>query len=326
VPHALRTVAIDGLRGVALLCVLASHAGAPLFGGHVLMFVLSGYLVTTMLLKEQATTHTIRTHAFYAHRARRLLPALIAMLIGVHCVAWLIGADTSHLFAHLWSLAVQEQVYVVWPAIVGASLAHSRGRLLAVCLILAVCSSLLRVGMVLEGVPLRIVYTHLLARADSLLIGAALAVGLSMPIHQTLREWCVRYSRVVTLMSVSMALIVPVCMMCYPIRDPITYVVSMPLVSVCTAGMIGLGVLMPASPLAHLLSWRVVRHIGLISYGAYLWHWPIVLLLRQAGIEQSGAIGAALGLMLGEASYRWIEAPLMRGQKQKAPSIRALWG
>jgi peptidoglycan/LPS O-acetylase OafA/YrhL len=316
-PH--RYPALDGMRGIALLCVLAAHAGAPLFGGHLLMFVLSGFLVTTMLLKEHDATHTIRIRAFYAHRARRLLPALIVMLIGVHLMGRLLSADTSSLFAHLWSLAVQEQVYVVWPAIVGASLAHSRGRLLAVCLLLASLSYALRVGMVLHGVPLGIVYQAMLTRADSLLIGAALAVGLSMPIHQTLREWCQRQGRVVTVASVSMALIVLVCLTCYPLREPLTYVVSMPLVSVCTAGLIGVCVLVPASRLTRLLSWPVLRHIGLISYGAYLWNWPLVLMLKEAGIEQAGWIGAVGALALGEASYRLIEAPLMRRRNQKAP-------
>jgi peptidoglycan/LPS O-acetylase OafA/YrhL len=316
-PH--RHSALDGVRGLALLCVLAAHAGLPLFGGHLLMFVLSGYLVTAGLLREHDATHTIRIRAFYTHRATRLLPALIVMLSGVSLVAWLMRADTSSLFAHLWSLAVQEQTYLVWPVLVGASLAHSRGRLLAVCLILAVCSSLLRVGMVIGGVPLAIVYQAMLTRADSLLIGAALAVCLSMPIHQTLREWCQRQGRVVSVMSVSMTLVIAVCLACYPLREPLTYIVSMPLVSLCTAGLIGVCVLVPASRLTRLLSWPVLRHAGLISYGAYLWNWPLVLMMRQAGVDYAGWIGAVGALALGEASYRLIESPLMRARKQKTP-------
>jgi len=322
-----RNCALEGLRGLALVCVLCAHAGLPVFGGSLIMFVLSGFLITMSLLKEHDRTGRIDSRVFYGRRASRLLPALIIMLIALNLLVLWLRPDMSaqlrsdslaalafvanwtqviwehgSLLMHLWSLSVQEQVYLVWPVLMCAVMRGPWGVRVAVCLGVAVGVCSLRIALVLSGAPLTTVYFMTLTRVDGVFLGSALAFGL--PRLRALSQPLVR------VLSSACVLILGICLTLYPLHSPLTYLISMPTISICTAVLIAVCVLSPMSIAPRALSWRVLVHLGTISYGVYLWHYPVVVVL-SGHTAYAGVIGVMSGLILGEVSYRWIERPLM---------------
>src|SRR4051794_2930819 len=203
--------ALDGLRGVAVLGVLAFHLG-HLRGGFLgvdLFFVLSGFLITSLLLAEWRRDGRIALGAFWARRARRLLPAVLVLIAAIAAYAatnppsvamhalrgdalatlayvanWhAIVADHSYwelfsvpsLLAHTWSLAIEEQLYVVWPLIVVVALRFGRRALLFTALGLGVASAIAMIVLHGDGDPTSRVYFGTDTRAAAVLFGAALA-------------------------------------------------------------------------------------------------------------------------------------------------------
>jgi peptidoglycan/LPS O-acetylase OafA/YrhL len=202
--------ALDGLRACAVLPVLMFHGGAPGFGwgwvGVDLFFVLSGYLITRILLHEQAATGRIDLLGFYRRRALRLLPALAllcvaflayAAVIGiawhgareVFVVAFYVGNWTRafgiglpQYLGHTWSLAIEEQFYMLWPLLMIALAASARVkaalRLVCAMLVAVICW---RILLHVSGAHPDRLYNGTDTRADALLIGAALALALARP-------------------------------------------------------------------------------------------------------------------------------------------------
>ena len=333
------TSALDGLRGAAILCVLLAHAGLPLFGGSLIMFTLSGYLITSRLMDECEETGTINTGAFYARRVRRLWPALLVMVIGVN--VWvglsqpaqgvtlvietlyaLVGmsnwaqiwhAPQTAIFAHLWSLSIEMQFYLVWP--VGVLLLRSRRRVLWVSLTVAAASWLIRALAVTSDAPIGVLYVTTYTRLDGLFIGCALAAALS-PLHLTrLASWSQR-SHLPPVIQAAAVAVMMTCLLAYPLYEPMTYIVSLPLVAGGTALLITGCVLPHETWIARGLSQRWSVALGKISYGVYLWHWPLKMLMHDALPGEAGIIGGIGGVILGVLSYRWIEAPLMKTRPQ----------
>ena len=207
--------ALDGLRGAAVVAVLLYHGGY-LEGGYLgvdLFFVLSGYLITSLLLAEQRATGAIRLRTFWVRRIRRLVPALLLVLAGVAVYAWLWatpvdlttirrdGLATLFYVAnwhtilrgvsywdislapsplqHTWSLAIEEQFYLVWPLVVAGLARFGRAaaaqRLLRLCCLLAVVSAALFVALPLLGMSTTRAYEGTDTRATALVLGAAWA-------------------------------------------------------------------------------------------------------------------------------------------------------
>src|SRR5436305_8467288 len=193
--------ALDGLRGIAIAIVVGYHAfGFPLGGwlGVDLFFVLSGFLITTLLLEEQAATGTVRLRAFYARRARRLLPALAVLLAAYVAISAVRGVDglavvarwgfytgnvyeafvpgaSLHLVGlnHLWSLAQEEQFYLLWPA---ALLLALKARRPAVVLgTIALALMIYRLALADGGASDARIYFAPDTNVDGLLLGAAFA-------------------------------------------------------------------------------------------------------------------------------------------------------
>ncbi len=211
--------ALDGIRGVAIIVIMGYHGGVFLTSGGFYsldtFFALSGFLITSLLISEWQRTSTIRLGRFWARRARRLLPALLVMLLGVSLfAAFVVPAGTyptlrgdafSALFyyanwhfivagsnyfnqtaltsplTHTWSLAVEEQFYLVWPLVVLGvfKLWRSKRVLLVVCVVGALASAIEMAVLYSPGDVNRLYYGTD-TRAQSLLVGAALAVSLSL--------------------------------------------------------------------------------------------------------------------------------------------------
>ena len=348
--------ALDGLRAFAVAAVIAYHFGAGWAAGGFLgvdtFFVLSGYLITTLLLTEFGRHGHISLPAFWARRARRLLPALLLVLAAIALYAALLapasqldtlrGDGISSLFyfanwhfvlsgqsyfdlfslpspmRHLWSLAIEEQFYLVWPLIVLACLRVGRGsrKVLAGVCVAGIAASVLVMAALYEPSDPSRAYYGTDARAHTLLVGAVLALVL-------MRRQPERRGSVLTLHLAGL-LAAGACLWAW--------------VSVSDQGSglyhggslvfaIGVAVVIASavqprrrsvwSPLRALLSLGVLRWIGLISYGLYLWHWPATVVLTEARTGLSGAALTVvrLAVTVGAAtlSFYLVEQPIRRG-------------
>ncbi|WP_329254848.1 acyltransferase [Actinoallomurus sp. NBC_01490] len=335
--------ALDGLRGVAILGVLLFHTG-HLPGGFLgvdLFFALSGYLITGLLLREIEATGAVSLAAFWGRRVRRLLPALATMLTVVTVLVWAVGppdlvrttlADgpwvqanlvnwhllaesaaywdrfgPDRLFEHLWSIAVEEQFYLVWPVLVLVIARGGRraGRRVAVTAAVASAVSLvLMVALAGAPDPTR-VYTGTDTRAFSLLLGAVVA---TRPAPAASARTAGRWAGVA---SVSLAAgIGAVWSLADGVNSPWLFTGGLFAHSLAAALLIGLCVREPRTPVATLLARRSLRWLGLISYSLYLWHWPVfVLLSPQRGWIRTVA-ACALSIGLAALSKYLIEDPI----------------
>jgi peptidoglycan/LPS O-acetylase OafA/YrhL len=326
--------ALDGLRGVAILLVFFGHLAIPGFddGGGVgvnLFFVLSGFLITTILLEELDRRGRIAVWRFYARRALRLLPALlvvVAVVAGYTIVtgteSWpavfsvllyignwnrIAGGDTYVLgtLSHTWSLAVEEQFYIVWPLvlIVLTAVVRDRRRLLVAFVVLAVAIVLWRTWLWETGASLSRVYIATDTRADALLLGAATAVAFTLGI---LRR--PRFAWVAIAGAALWAISVPSDSAAAALPGLRTFEVTASIVIAELAGVVLIARAVSA-PWA-LLSGRVIRWFGKVSYGLYLWHVPIIVMLN---IDTPVKFWTAIVLSLAAAavSWRFVERPAL---------------
>ncbi len=210
--------ALDGIRAIAVVLVLAFHANLPGFrGGRAgvdVFFVLSGFLITSLLLVEHDRRDKIDLRSFWMRRALRLYPALIVAIAGALFLAWLkmpvfgatnrsfletlkavpftlfytmnipraAGWSGGGMLGHAWSLAIEEQFYLIWPVVAVALLKRRRGavRMAQIAVVGAVVSAALRAGMDAAGVRSELLYNATFSHIDGVLAGCALAVGWAM--------------------------------------------------------------------------------------------------------------------------------------------------
>jgi peptidoglycan/LPS O-acetylase OafA/YrhL len=354
--------ALDGLRGVAVLAVLLFHAGR-LQGGFLgvdLFFTLSGFLITTLLLAEHERSGRISLKSFWGRRARRLLPALYLLLaatIGYAAVfarpdalrqirgdayAALAYVANWHLIAtggdywsnfaapspleHLWSLAVEEQFYIVWPLLVIGLLAWTarRGRdgrraLLVVGVSLTVLSSAWMLVLSLRGASATRIYFGTDTRASSILVGAVTA--MLMASHgQRVRGLAARPGARHVAAAITALLLIGLGVTWSRVDGSTSlslYRGGFLLHAVVVAVLIVVVSVAPLSPLARVLGSTPLRALGLISYGVYLWHWPVYLVLTESRVHVSGwalvALRIAVSLAVAILSYRLLEIPIRAG-------------
>jgi peptidoglycan/LPS O-acetylase OafA/YrhL len=278
---------LDGLRGIAILLVLGAHTGTPGFppgagaAGVTLFFVLSGYLITSLLLAEKGQAGRVDLRAFYIRRALRLFPALLAVLIVVAVLAlsgamppeastgtdyrvailgviayvanWVaIGGQSIGMLGHTWSLAVEEQFYILWPTLLLLGLRLGRQRLALIVLLLIFLDTPYRFGLSLQGDFMRMGFGTD-ARADALLLGGILAILET------------RWHPVVGWVGIVLVCLVAAIS---PPDEPGMGVVIIPLTAIaCTLAVAGCPT---------VLAWRPLAFIGKISYGLYLWHGLVI--------------------------------------------------
>ena len=322
------------------------------FLGVEVFFVISGYIITRMLLAERERSGRIALLSFWGRRARRLLPALFLLLLGVagytlafapeeaaglrreigaavaYVTNWdLIVAGESYfdswerpsLLRHLWSLAVEEQFYVVWPLLVagGLWLLPKRGLLLLV-VAGAAASAIAMAALFEPGSAVTRIYYGTDTRASGLLIGSALAFVWAA--RQSTGGDGLRGLAGVALLTLA-GLAGLVALVGFTLLtdgdSPFLYEGGFALVGVATAALI-VGATHERSPLARALGAPVLRWIGVRSYGIYLWHWPVMALTRP-GIDVPFDGWALFGtqvavtVALAELSYRFVEAPIREG-------------
>ncbi len=347
--------ALDGLRAVAVIAVLLYHGGVTAMRGGFLgvdiFFVLSGYLITTLLFVEFGRTGRIELLAFWARRARRLLPALGVVFVGILLYALVIAAPEELTrirgdalaslgyvanwrfifsgqsyfdqfaapspFRHMWSLAIEEQFYFVWPVVVLLLLRWRPrlGLLARVFAVGAVLSAVLMAVLYSPGSDPSRVYYGTDTRSQALLVGATLAVVLLQLRTQGDRR--VRSAPWVR-GGIGGALVLGVLLVSVHDTASWMYRGGYFLAAIATAAVIGAAVQPRRNLVRAALSPTPLRWVGKISYGLYLWHWPVFLTLTTERIGASGVVLLAVRLAvtgaIAMASYTWIELPIRHGE------------
>ncbi|MGH2902087.1 MAG: acyltransferase family protein [Solirubrobacteraceae bacterium] len=348
---------LDGLRALAVAGVVLYHAGVSWMPGGFLgvdvFFVLSGYLITSLLLAERRRTGSVGFGAFWLRRARRLLPAVLLVVVVcllaastiarddlartrgdaisslVYLTNWhLVAASHSYfntfgrpsLLLHLWSLAVEEQFYLFWPLILlaGLKLLGRRGTVL-LTIALALASTVLMWDLYNPNQDPSRVYYGTDTRAATLLVGALLA--FAWPLGGFRDEVSRRAARLLDGVGALALLGVLAFFVRVQDYDPWLYRGGFLLVALCTAVLIAV-VVHPASLLGRALGTRTLRWIGVRSYGIYLWHWPVMMLTRPGiDVPWRGTFvilaQIAVTVVLAALSYRYVEMPVRSGAAQR---------
>jgi len=418
--------ALDGLRALAVLGVMMYHGGAPILGGGFLtidvFFVLSGFLITSLLIGEWRKKLTIRLGQFWARRARRLLPALLVMLLGVALYArflatpgefanlrldalstlfyvanWhFIYAGTNYFnltaqpspLQHMWSLSIEEQFYLVWPPVVLGMLwignrlrpARRLWPLMAAACVGAVASAV-DMALLYHG-PSSVmrVYEGTDTRAQDLLVGAALAIGMALwaerrrplpvaaepgpgptaarparahpsagtagmasppshrrdlrrrrgPALRPINAWEItpRWARV-GLQVLGWSAIAAFAYLWSHLSAPTPFLYrgGYLLVAVGVAVVIFTAVTNQLGGVSRALGNPVFQYVGRISYGTYLWHFPLFAALSAARMHLYGypllALRMGVTLAVATASFYAVEEPIRRGRMRTLTEWRA---
>jgi peptidoglycan/LPS O-acetylase OafA/YrhL len=344
---------LDGVRALAVAAVVGYHLGAPWLPGGLLgvgvFFTLSGYLITTILITTWDRSGNLDLSQFWLRRARRLLPALIMVLIvvliatpvldndvlparGIEALAavfyvsnWVtIASDISYFqrfsgpgpLDHLWSLAIEEQFYLLWPLLLLLLFKTLRGRLdrmAQVTLGLAAVSFLLMLLLAAPGFDNSHAYQGTDARAGGLLIGAALAMVWPPTQHASKVS---ANRRLIVDLSGAAALVIIISMFAFTNEYSMwLYRGGILLLSLATAVLVGAAV-HPASVVGPILGVLPLRWIGERSYGIYLWHLPVVAFMPQAVLATRPLVraGVQLALIIFLAGLSWalLENPIRR--------------
>ncbi|WP_051350992.1 acyltransferase family protein [Sulfobacillus thermosulfidooxidans] len=348
---------LDGLRALAVLAVIFYHLEWPFAPGGLLgvnvFFVLSGYLITDLLLAHYEKTGNLNLRLFWVRRARRLLPALWALLLIV--MSWVIVFNPHQVIAirqdvlaaflyvsnwwyiyhhvsyfaqfgppspltHLWSLAVEEQFYLLWPLVLLGLLRfvktrHSR---LILVLMLALISSGLMAILYHPGANPNRVYYGTDTRAFALLIGAALA--LLWP-SRHLPTLSLKQRYLIDLLGL-LGLLVFVAMVLFTNEyQPFLYQGGMLFLAVMTAFLVA-ALAAPWSYLTRILGSRPLRWLGVRSYGIYLWHYPVIVFttpLATMGTPNilRGFLQILASIGIAALSWHFLEQPIRQGRWDK---------
>ena len=346
-PH---IAALDGLRGLAVIAVLLFHAG-KLKGGFLgvdLFFALSGFLITSLLLAEVDMTGRVRLVAFWGRRLRRLLPAVLLLLVAVTVITTIVASvperaatlndgpwaqayvanwhaiadhrdywasfELPRMFGHLWSLAIEEQFYLVWPVAVGLIAWRSRHvhrAVIIVCVVASLLSLWRMIDLFNPADPTR-VYIGTDTRASSLLLGALFAAApLRAAVARVTSRLGGRFSAAAAVVAATIGL------SWFLIDGPSSKwlfhgglfahsLLSALLVAGCAAR--------PDARVSRWIGWEPLRVTGVLSYSLYLWHWPVYALLTAQRAHLSGwtllALRIAVSFAAAALSKAFVEDPV----------------
>ncbi|MEN3314084.1 MAG: hypothetical protein V7605_318 [Acidimicrobiaceae bacterium] len=367
---------LDGLRALAVMAVLAYHGDLVWarggFIGVDVFFVLSGFLITGLILVDHQSYGRVRLGRFWRRRALRLLPALIVVLVGVSVAVpllapdqnWRLGDDLLAALAyvsnwrliyqhqsyfqaigrppvlqHLWSLAVEEQFYLVWPVVVAVALRAgiTRRRMVRLIVVAAVGSAALMAALYRPADDPSRVYYGTDTRAAALLVGAAVAflwnwggAGRTAGGHDTdagaesappaapRRGRAVAVRALLEAAGVAALVGLGLCVRGLDQLRPGLYRGGFLGVAMLAAVVVAVGAAERRTLVGRVLGWRPLVWLGRRSYGVYLWFWPVFMLTRpHADIDLTGyplfALRASVTVALATASYRFVEMPIRSG-------------
>jgi len=324
--------ALDGLRAAAVSLVFVTHAfPSSTFPGGLgvdVFFVISGLLITRILLKQWREHLTIGLKLFWFGRIVRLYPPLVVMVVvfaslyaflpssGLHSavnatvalthtaniVATVTDQDLGY-FAHTWSLAMEEQFYLIWPLLLLAMLQLNLRRRWMIVIAVGIAAASL-VGWVFTGDTLAY---NPLTKAGGILLGCAAAIAL-----EHLPRWSMGQPAAWT----GVVIFTGACLgeaagwVSRSLSLPIAVLGIVPVVLHCTTAR---------GPIVAALSWRPVVYLGVTSYALYLWHYPVLMLLRRvipADAWVIAALGAAVSVALAAATHGFVEKPALAWRRR----------
>lgn len=347
---------LDGLRGLAVLVVVCFHLGeGVLHGGYLgvdVFFVLSGYLITSILLAEHARSGHVDLRRFWVRRARRLMPALLSLMPAVAVYAWVLATPEElaplrreaiatlayvanwnairtnksywQLFAapspleHTCSLAIEEQFYVVWPLLVALALRllGARRRALACVFVAFALVSALCMVVTFDPEHTARAYFGTDSRAGAILIGAAYAAWPRSLLGPRARDLLGAFA----LLGLAVA--------CVRLegQDPWLYHGGFWLTELATLALIGCARAGTSSRVERILALRPLTYLGTISYGVYLWHWPIFCVLTPERVHVAGfalaSVRLVVTLLVAVVSFHAFERPIREhGLRVRAPVL-----
>lgn len=334
--------ALDGLRGYAVLLVVAGHAAVILgpTGGQIgvtVFFVLSGFLINTILLAELDNSRTISLRKFYGRRARRLFPALFVYLLGAGLIAsrivpwsrvWAatwptIGYVTNYAHiagvpysynAHTWSLAIEEHFYLVWPTLLLLLPRFRRVRAL-----LPLCTALVVLRLVAGLIEPIWAYEGSLTNGYAIVLGCLLAAARNENVTLRLNHRWAELAAAVMLVAGQLSLTV------FGSRGNGLAVVGVWLgpIAATLAAVAIWDLIWRDEPSVFTSPW--IRHVGRISYGWYLWHAPFMFIATFNGSAPERLFWVGVSFVIAELSWRYVEKPfLTRHRAPRPPSTVAV--
>ncbi|HYN31383.1 MAG TPA: acyltransferase family protein [Ilumatobacteraceae bacterium] len=340
---------VDGIRALAVAAVLLFHLDR-LPGGNLgvdAFFVVSGWLITSKLLSDVDRSGTVNSRTFWAGRLRRLMPASMAVLVTI-AVVWPLadievpslrrdigwaavglsnwgtisgGGDYWARFGepspvtHFWSLAIEQQFYLVWPLVLLAIIAVTRSVRHAVAWVCVVgaLGSIVLMNVMFDPTDPTATYMNTFTRAHTLLIGAAAGA-----LTAVLADGHLRFGRAARRMAPIGVIVALTIMLASSAGSVWLFRWGFPLFAAAMAVVVVAVADGAAEP---IMASRPMRWLADRSYGLYLWHWPVFLLLSasRVGVTDSGLSMAlldvtrvAVAVALADASYRWLETPIRR--------------
>jgi peptidoglycan/LPS O-acetylase OafA/YrhL len=341
-----RVASLDGLRALAIILVLIDHAASHFEGGGVgvcVFFVLSGFLITSLLTGERRRTATVNPKLFYARRLLRLYPALLVMLgitVALGCsakMAAIAATYTTDLYSavwshdigpyqHTWSLALEEQFYLLWPLALPLALRHGRRAgyaLLAAAVASAAAAVVGTLAMVSRDGHITSAVFNPIWQAHGLLIGCALAVFLDRGLR-------VARTRALSLVLGGSAAVVAVALIA-SVTVNLNLAAIWNLMAELAAAAIIVGLTSGASlpRYARFYESRLAVWIGKRSYAIYLWHAPLIYIVARDGLAPhgisvlsgAGMVGVALSFVAAAISFRFVEQPFLRLKDRLHPSV-----
>jgi peptidoglycan/LPS O-acetylase OafA/YrhL len=354
-----REPALDGLRALAVTAVILFHLGGSgkLQGGFVgvdVFFVLSGYLITSLLITEFDRRDQVSFKRFYQRRALRLFPALAAVILlcviasalwptrsqgtlsGVPWVFFFAGnwdraivdPNSMGLLAHTWSLAIEEQFYLLWPALFVLIFVKVRRTVAGGALFALAATEMVHRMVALDaGWTWQRVYNGLDTHSDGLLVGCGIAFLVASGMAGRVPGWCSRL-----LAGLGFVAILAVAFWCH-IDNGDQMELAITVTNIGTALVLWSLLTAPVGLLRRYLASGLMVWVGLRSYGIYLWHFPILLLIGNdgdytpiaRGLAPLGHFGSSvlivvLSVCVSAVSYRWIEQPALR-LKDRLPTL-----
>ena len=345
---------LDGIRAFSVIAVMLYHANiAWLPGGFLgveVFFVVSGFLITSLLIEERESTQRIDLKQFWIRRARRLLPALFAMLSATAvCVAfyatdsapdfrrdmlpslgyfsnwWQIYAVDTPYFAasslpvlrHLWSLAVEEQWYLVWPLLFTVLFGAKWMRPKISGTLLIGCSGAIMIATALGFVQddetrTNFLYLSTITRSSGLLLGAAVAM-LWRPWRKTSTRFVLVRSLAADLLAIGSIALIGYLMATVHVADKRLYQGGLAATTIASAVIVAVVMRPNGLFVKKFFSQDFFVEIGRRSYGLYLWHWPIFVVTHARDSSNRLAVALALTTIINEFVYQYVEIPTRRG-------------
>ena len=344
---------LDGIRAFSVIAVMLYHANiAWLPGGFLgveVFFVVSGFLITSLLIEERESTQRIDIKQFWIRRSRRLLPALVVMLSATAvCVAffatdsapdfrrdvlpslgyfsnwWQIFAVDTPYFAasslpvlrHLWSLAVEEQWYLVWPLLFTFIFGAKWMRPKISGALLVACSGAVMVATALRFVQddetrTNFLYLSTITRSSGLLLGAAVAMLWRPWRKNSSPSWW--RSSVGDALAIASIAVIGVLMATVHVTDSRLYQGGLAATTVASAVIVAVVMWPTGLIVKRFFSQDFFAEIGRRSYGLYLWHWPIFVVASARDSVDRLAVAIALTIIINEFVYQYVEIPTRRG-------------